>query len=78
MRLLTFRLSGNFAAFRDPSVTSNQTVYYIPSKSALIGLIGAMLGIERSNSLDEIYGLQYLDLFSVTRIGIKFESIPKK
>jgi len=78
LRHLTFRLSGNFAAFRDPSVTSNQTVYYIPSKSALIGLIGAMLGIERSNSLDEIYGLQYLDLFSVTRIGIKFESIPKK
>ncbi|MGA9171467.1 MAG: CRISPR-associated protein Cas5 [Nitrososphaeraceae archaeon] len=78
MRLLTFRLSGNFAAFRDPSVTSNQTVYYIPSKSALIGLIGAVLGIERSNSLDEIYGLQYLDLFSVTHIGIKFESIPKK
>jgi CRISPR-associated protein Cas5h len=75
---LSFTLSGDFAAFKDPSVTTNQTVYYIPSKSAVIGLIGAMLGVERGNSLAETYGPQYLDLYDVTRIGIKFESIPKK
>jgi CRISPR-associated protein Cas5h len=77
-RVLSFTLSGDFAAFRDPSVTTNQTVYYIPSKSAVIGLIGAMLGVERSNSFAEIYGAQYLDLYAVTYIGIKFESVPRK
>ena len=59
-------------------MTSNQTVYYIPSKSAVIGLIGAMLGIERDNSSTEIYGSQYIDFYAVTRIGIRFETIPKK
>jgi CRISPR-associated protein Cas5 subtype I-B len=78
LRILSFRLSGDFAAFRDPSVTSNQTVYYIPSKSAVVGLIGAMLGVERDNSSNDIYGSQYLDLYAVTRIGIRFESVPKK
>ncbi|MGA9154443.1 MAG: CRISPR-associated protein Cas5 [Candidatus Nitrosopolaris sp.] len=78
MKVLSFTLSGDFAAFRDPSVTTNQTVYYIPSKSAVIGLIEAMLGVERGNSLAEIYVPQYIDLYAVTYIGIKFESVPKK
>ena len=78
MKILSFRLSGQFAAFRDPSVTSNQTVYFIPSKSAVIGLIGGMMGVERGNSLAEIYVPEYLDLYAVTYIGIKFESVPKK
>jgi CRISPR-associated protein Cas5h len=78
LKVLSFRLSGQFAAFRDPSVTSNQTVYYVPSKSAVIGLIGAILGIERGNALTEIYGPEYIDLYTVTDIGIKFESVPKK
>jgi CRISPR-associated protein Cas5 subtype I-B len=71
-------LTGDFAAFRDPSVTSNQTVYYIPSKSAIIGLISAIVGIQRSNRLDNLYGKEYLDFFSVTRIGMRLESEPKK
>lgn len=78
LNILSFRLSGDFAAFRDPSVTSNQTVYYVPSKSAIIGLIGAIIGIQRSNRLDSIYGEDYVDLFSVTNIGMRLESEPKK
>jgi CRISPR-associated protein Cas5 subtype I-B len=78
LNVLSFRLTGDFAAFRDPSVTSNQTVYYIPSKSAIIGLIGAIIGIQRSNRLDTLYGREYLDLFSVTKIGMRLESEPKK
>ncbi|MFY9300238.1 MAG: CRISPR-associated protein Cas5 [Candidatus Nitrosotenuis sp.] len=79
MKILTFKISGAFAAFRDPSVTSNQTVYFIPSKSATIGLLGAMMGIERSSNLGEIYGKQYLDFFSKTSIGISFDTEnPKK
>ncbi|MBC8250575.1 MAG: CRISPR-associated protein Cas5 [Candidatus Nitrosopelagicus sp.] len=71
-------MSGSFAAFRDPSVTSNQTVYYIPSKSALVGILGAMIGIKRSDQLSDIYSEEYLDFFKQTSIGIQLESIPKK
>ena len=56
MSIVSFDLEGDFAAFRDPSVTTNQTVTVIPSKSAVIGLIGALLGIQRSDSIfDDIY-----------------------
>ena len=79
LKIISFAISGAFAAFRDPSVTSNQTVYFIPSKSAVIGLLGAMIGVERSNNLDEAYGNEYLDFFKKTRIGIKMETPnPKK
>lgn len=78
MKLISFRISGAFAAFRDPSVTSNQTVYYIPSKSAVIGMIGAMIGVNRSDTLDELYSDEYMELFKNTKIGIKFESEPQK
>jgi len=78
LKLISFRLSGAFAAFRDPSVTSNQTVYYIPSKSAVVGILGAMIGIKRSDNLGEIYSDDFQDFFKTTKIGIKFESEPRK
>lgn len=79
MKILSFRLSGEFAAFRDPSVTSNQTVYYVPSKSAVIGLLGAMIGIKRDNSsLGPAYGHNYIDFFSKIGIGMRYESEPRK
>ena len=72
-------MSGAFAAFKDPSVTSNQTVYFIPPKSAIVGMLGAMIGVERSNSLDVAYGQNYLDFFKNTRIGMQLETKnPKK
>lgn len=76
--IVSFCISGEFAAFRDPSVTSNQTVYYIPSKSAVIGLLGAILGVERDHSLGEIYGGDYIKLFKKTKIGMELESDPRK
>ncbi|MCL4430573.1 MAG: CRISPR-associated protein Cas5 [Chloroflexi bacterium] len=71
MSIVSFDLEGDFAAFRDPSVTTNQTVTVIPSKSALIGLLGALLGVKRSNSFDRLYSEDYLDLLKKTAIGIK-------
>jgi len=78
LKLITFRISGAFATFRDPSVTTNQTVYYIPSKSAVVGILGAMIGVNRSDTLGEIYGEEYQKFFKNTKIGIQFESIPNK
>lgn len=78
MKLLSFTLSGNFAAFRDPTVTANQTVYFIPSKSAVIGLLGAILGVKRSHNLDKRYSDEYLKLFKMTDIGIQLCNNPKK
>ncbi len=71
MSIVSFDLEGDFAAFKDPSVTTNQIVTVIPSKSALIGLLGALLGVTRSNSFDSLYSDGYLDLLKKTAIGIK-------
>ena len=79
MSIVSFDLEGDFAAFKDPSVTTNQTVTIIPSKSAVIGLLGALLGIRRSNSIfDDIYCKGYIDLLKSTAIGIKVRSQPVK
>ncbi len=78
MKILSFAITGSFAAFRDPTVTSNQNVYYIPSKSAIVGILGAMIGVPRSSALGEMYGQEYYDLFSTTRIGIALENEPTK
>ena len=74
MSIVSFDLEGDFAAFRDPSVTTNQTVTVIPSKSALIGLLGALLGIKRSNSFDNLYNEEYLHLLEHTAVGIQVRS----
>ena len=78
MKLISFRISGAFAAFRDPSITSNQTAYYIPSKSAVIGILGAMIGVKRSDNLGQLYSDEYQHFFNTTKIGIQFESVPNK
>ena len=77
-RIISFEVTGNYASFRDPSVTSNQIIYYIPSKSAIVGLIGAVIGVKRGNTLDELYSKEYLDFFSKIKIGIKLCNNPKK
>jgi CRISPR-associated protein Cas5h len=74
LSIVSFDLEGDFAAFKDPSVTTNQTVTVIPSKSALIGLLGALLGVKRSNSFDTLYSEGYLDLLMHTVVGIQVNS----
>jgi len=79
LSIVSFDLEGDFAAFKDPSVTTNQTVTFVPSKSALIGLVGALLGIRRSHSIqDEVYCKDYLDLLRNTTVGIRLRNSPEK
>ena len=77
-KIISFVVTGDFASFRDPSITTNQVIYYIPSKTAIVGLIGAILGTKRSNVLDDIYSNEYLELFSKIRVGLKLCNNPKK
>lgn len=79
MSIVSFDLEGDFAAFRDPSVTTNQTVTITPSKSAIVGLIGALLGVARSNSIFEgLYSESYIELLKNTAVGIRVRNHPKK
>lgn len=78
--IISFSVSGKFSAFKDPSITTNQTVYYLPSKTAIVGMLGAMIGIKRDSKPDSFYSDDYLSFYKRTRIGIKFSPgfIPKK
>lgn len=78
LNVISFRLSGEFASFRDPSVTSNQLVYLIPSKTAVIGIIGAILGVQRGHDFEKSYSSSYLELFRKTQIGIELLSESNK
>lgn len=78
LNVISFRLSGEFASFRDPSVTSNQLVYLIPSKTAVVGIIGAILGVQRGHDFEKSYSSSYLELFRKTQIGIELLSEPNK
>ena len=77
-RIISFDITGTFASFKDPSVTTNQMVYYIPSKTAIIGILGAMTGIERSNTLGPAYEQPFIDFFSKIKVGLRLENNPKK
>src|SRR5437867_7427333 len=78
LEVISFRLSGEFASFRDPSVTSNQLVYLIPSKTAVVGIVAAILGVERGHAFDKSYSTEYLELFRKTSIGIELLSEANK
>lgn len=78
LNVISFRLTGEFASFRDPSVTSNQLVYLIPSKTAVVGIIGAILGVQRGHDFEKSYSSSYLELFRKTQIGIELLSEPNK
>lgn len=79
VNIISFDVEGDYAAFRDPGITTNQAVYSIPSKSAVIGLLSAILGYYRPNTLGDysrwgIYTDEFLNLLRETQIGIKVRS----
>ncbi len=78
MLIMSFNIEGDFASFRDPSITSNQIVYYIPSKSAILGIIGAIIGINRTHSFEQQFSESYLDLLKQSWVGLELLSSPRK
>ncbi len=77
MLIQSFVAAADFALFRDPSVTASPTTYVIPPKSAILGLLGGLIGIKRSRS-DEDYSEEYRKLLSETKIGIEMLFDPMK
>lgn len=49
-KLLVFDISGEYGHFRKFNTTSSPLTYSIPTRSALSGILGAVLGIERETS----------------------------
>ncbi len=49
-KLLVFDISGEYGHFRKFNTTSSPLTYSIPTRSALAGILGAILGIERERS----------------------------
>jgi CRISPR-associated protein Cas5h len=53
-KLLVFDIWGNYAHFRKPYTTTSPLTYSIPSRTALTGIIGAILGIEKEKNNEEL------------------------
>ena len=50
LKLLVFDISGEYGHFRKFNTTSSPLTYAIPTRTALIGILGAILGIERETA----------------------------
>lgn len=57
--IIAFELRGNFASFADPIGISNTFSLPIPTKTAIAGIIGAMIGIEDVKSDEKLYDFNY-------------------
>lgn len=68
MKGFQFKIDGNWAHFKKPDTNNNPLSHDLIPKTALIGMIGAVLGIEREKmkslfpqlSEDLLYGVELL------------------
>lgn len=80
MKILKFKLSGDFAHFRKPYTTTSPLTYPIPTRPSLAGLIGAITGKPRGN-IDYQSEQSYLALamdnpLKKMRMGINLTKVP--
>ncbi len=93
MKALKFQIDGNWAHFKKPETNNNPLTHDFITKTALIGLIGAVLGIERDVmrplfpqlSEDLLYGVEILNrvnkqswAFTMRRAVNVMEKAPKQ
>lgn len=84
MYTLLLRLSGPLQSWGSNSLYDNRGTDYYPTKSGVIGLIAAALGLKRGSSLEKLNSLQfgvridcqgeYLRDFQITNMGEKLNS----
>src|SRR5699024_12585579 len=74
-KVIIFDISGEYGHFRKFNTTTSPLTYSIPTPSAVIGILGAVLGIEREDSNGKMPdGKEFLHtIFSAqnTRIAIR-------
>ncbi|MGC8612614.1 MAG: type I-E CRISPR-associated protein Cas5/CasD, partial [Athalassotoga sp.] len=73
-----FFVRSEFGIFPDPTITTNKVTYFLPNKSNIIGLLGAIIGIPRKDEIDGLYSKEYLRFLKATKIGIKLVNRPRK
>ncbi|ASJ02841.1 hypothetical protein A3L09_06000 [Thermococcus profundus] len=67
--LVAFRVTGEFAHFRSPFVTSYLSTYPFPPKPTVLGMLGAIMGYSP---------LEVLNLQNTIQVAIKLNKTPKK
>ncbi len=85
MDVLVFRIRGPFAHFRRVYTTTSASTYSFPPRTAVIGMVGAILGVERRSRAEHLEVLGDLNVSVVlekpvrkTRIPVNFQSIKEK
>jgi len=68
-QIVAFRVTGEFAHFRSPFVTSYLSTYPFPPKPTVLGILGAMMGYSP---------IDVLNLQNKIQIAIKLNKPPKK
>lgn len=80
--VFSFRVRGNYAAFMDPRTTSSGVTYYSPPHSAILGMLGAILGVKRPTQEEiregKIYGSEFVWFRDNVKIGIRVNSPMEK
>lgn len=74
MDIIQFRVSGRWAQFRKPETNNNPLTHDFITKTALTGMIGAVLGIERGPAMRATFPQLSEDL----RYGVKLNRPVKK
>lgn len=69
IHIIAFRITGEFAHFRSPFVTSYLSTYPFPPKPTVLGMLGAMMGYSP---------IEVLNLQDKVQIAIKLNKPPKK
>lgn len=81
-RLIVFEVSGEYGHFRKFNTTTSPLTYPIPTRTALTGLLGAVLGIERESApgrfLANAASVQELFGSTVCGIGVQLLTPVKK
>ncbi len=71
-RLIVFELSGEYGHFRKFNTTTSPLTYPIPTRTALAGLLGAVLGVERETAPGRFpaHVVPVQELFGSVRCGL--------
>ncbi len=69
-RLIVFELSGEYGHFRKFNTTTSPLTYPIPTRTALTGLLGAVMGIERETAPGRFAGLPVQELFDMHKCDL--------